>query len=67
MRKQIFIDGNKRTALIFANHFLVSNGVGVIFVDSGTTDEYKKLLVEYYETNKKDAIVEFLKKSVIEP
>jgi prophage maintenance system killer protein len=66
MRKQIFIDGNKRTALIFANHFLVSNGVGVISVDSGTTDEYKKLLVEYYETNKKDAIVEFLKKSVIE-
>lgn len=64
-RKQIFIDGNKRTAVIFANHFLISNGVGVIFIDPQTTGEYKKLLVEYYETGRKDTIVDFLKHATI--
>jgi len=66
MRKQIFIDGNKRTAVIFANHFLISTGTGVIFIDPNTTNEYKQLLIEYYETNKKDKITDFLKRAIIE-
>lgn len=32
MKKQLFLDGNKRTAVIFANHFLVSYGKGLIVV-----------------------------------
>ena len=32
MRKQIFIDGNKRTAVIFANHYLISKGKGIIVI-----------------------------------
>ena len=65
MRKQIFLDGNKRTAVIFANHYLISNGVGVIFIDDQTTDEYKKLLIDFYETNNVSGIKHFLEKSVI--
>ena len=58
---QIFIDGNKRTSVIFANHFLISKGLGLLVVPSDYVDDYKKLLIEYYETNKIDKISKFLK------
>lgn len=32
MKRQIFIDGNKRTAVIFANHHLISRGLGIISI-----------------------------------
>lgn len=60
MRKQIFIDGNKRTAVIFANHYLISRGAGVIFIDENKTEEYKRLLAPYYETGVKTEISKFL-------
>ncbi|MBQ3280277.1 Fic family protein [Candidatus Saccharibacteria bacterium] len=62
MKSQIFIDGNKRTAVIFANHFLVKNGLGLLYIPEDKVEEFKKLLVEFYETNKKSAISGFLKK-----
>ena len=60
-RAQLFIDGNKRTAVISANHYLISNGLGLIYVPEDLTEDYKTLLVEYYETGKKAKIAEFLK------
>lgn len=65
VRTQIFIDGNKRTSVIFANHYLISNGVGMIVIPVEKIDEYKKLLVEYYETNNHKKITSFLKKCFI--
>lgn len=49
MKKQIFIDGNKRASVIFANHYLISNGVGLLVIPFELVPEFKKLLVEYYE------------------
>ena len=49
MKKQIFIDGNKRTSIIFANHYLISKGQGIIAIPANLTNEYKKLLIDYYE------------------
>ena len=60
-RKQMFIDGNKRTAVIFANHYLISKGKGLIVIPVEKVEEYKKLLIEYYETNNKKEIIKFLK------
>ena len=40
MKKQIFLDGNKRTAVLFANHILISNGKGLIVIPS---EEVRKL------------------------
>ena len=65
VRTQIFIDGNKRTSVIFANHYLISNGLGMIVIPVEKTEEYKKLLVEYYETNNHKKITSFLKKCFI--
>lgn len=62
MRKQIFIDGNKRTAVIFANHYLISKGKGIIVIPAELADEYKNLLIGYYERKDNNKIKEFLKK-----
>ena len=61
MKKQIFLDGNKRSAVIFANHFLISNGKGLIVIPSEFVNEYKKLLIEYYETDNTENIIKFIK------
>ena len=62
MKKQIFIDGNKRTAVIFANHFLISHAKGLIVIPETQVGGYKKLLVAYYEGKDKNSIKEFLKR-----
>ena len=61
VKKQMFIDGNKRTSVIFANHFLVSKGKGLLVIPSEKVEEYKKLLIEYYETNNNLKVSKFLK------
>ena len=61
MKKQIFIDGNKRTSIIFANHYLISKGQGIIAIPANLTNEYKKLLIDYYEGKDSIEIKKFLK------
>lgn len=61
MRKQIFIDGNKRTAVIFANHYLISKGHGIIVIPSELTEEFKTLLLSYYKNKDEIEIRNFLK------
>lgn len=62
MKKQIFIDGNKRPAVIFANHLLISKAKGLIVIPNDKVEEYKKLLIAYYEGKGEKAIKDFLKK-----
>lgn len=62
MKKQIFIDGNKRTAVVFANHFLISKAKGLIVIPNEKVEEYKKLLICYYEGKDEKSIKAFLKK-----
>ena len=61
MKKQIFIDGNKRTSIIFANHYLISKGQGIIAIPANLTNEYKKLLIDHYEGKDSTEIKKFLK------
>lgn len=61
MKKQVFIDGNKRTAIIFANHYYISHAMGLIAVPEDLTEEFKKLLIDYYEGKDTNSIVKFLK------
>lgn len=60
-KKQLFLDGNKRTAVIFANHILIKNATGLIVIPVEKVNEYKKLLIHYYETDEKEKIIRFLK------
>ena len=61
MKTQIFNDGNKRASVIFANHFLISQGEGLIVIPEKEVPEFKKLLVEYYEDKDFSTIKIFLK------
>lgn len=61
MKTQIFIDGNKRASVIFANHFMIQNGLGLLVIPENTVSEFKKLLVSYYEDKDRGEIVAFLK------
>lgn len=61
MKTQIFNDGNKRTAIIFANHYLVAHGAGLMVVPESIVPEFKQLLVRYYEDTDVEAIKDFLK------
>ena len=61
MKTQVFIDGNKRAAVIFANHFLIAHGQGFLVIPEAHVAEFKKLLVAYYEGEDAGIITTFLK------
>ena len=61
MRTQIFLDGNKRASVIFANHYSIAHGLGLIVIPEEYVPEFKKLLVTYYETADIKKISKFLK------
>jgi Uncharacterized conserved protein len=62
MKTQIFIDGNKRAAVIFANHFLIAHGQGFLVIPEEHVPVFKKKLVDYYEGKDIEEIRNFLKK-----
>ena len=62
MKTQIFLDGNKRASVIFANHYLISHGGGFLVIPEKEVPEFKKLLVSYYEGENISNISNFIKK-----
>ncbi len=67
MKKQIFIDGNKRTSIIFSNHYLISKGKGIIAIPAELTEEFKDLLIPYYEGKDDKNIKKFIKEKCYMP
>ncbi len=63
MKIQIFLDGNKRASIIFANHYLISHGGGILVIPEKEVPEFKSLLVRYYEGENISIISNFMKKS----
>ena len=61
MKTQIFNDGNKRAAVIFANHYLIGKAEGLLVIPEKDVPEFKRLLVAYYEGRDKGEIVRFMK------
>ena len=61
MKTQIFLDGNKRAAVIFANHYLISHGGGFIVIPEKEVPKFKQLLVKYYEEEDLSIISGFMK------
>ena len=51
MRTQMFIDGNKRVAMLFANKIMIDNGCGIITVAQEYQPTFYEKLIKYYETN----------------
>lgn len=61
MRTQIFTDGNKRASIIFANHYLIANGMGFIVIPENAVMKFKKLLIAFYEGESIDTISKFMR------
>lgn len=60
MRSQLFWDGNKRTSTICANKIMIENGCGIIKVPDNKLQDFTILLSDYYTTNNKDKLKEFI-------
>ena len=65
MKAQIFNDGNKRASVIFANHYLISQGGGMLIIPEKDVPDFKMLLVAYYEDKDHGEIMQFMKNKCI--
>lgn len=61
MKTQIINDSNKRAAMVFANHYLISKGERFIAIPEADVSEFKRLFVSYYEDKDNGEIIDFLK------
>lgn len=61
MKTQVFIDGNKRASVIYANHYMISKGLGLIVISEQLVPEFKQHLIKFYENDDNEQIVSFLK------
>lgn len=60
MRKQTFLDGNKRTAMLAGNQIMIANGRGIISIPIEHQSEFTKQLIEYYESGNMDELKDFV-------
>ena len=60
MRTQFFSDGNKRTAMLFANKIMIQNGKGVISIPVEEDINFGEKLTKYYETNNMEDLKQFI-------
>ena len=56
----MFIDGNKRVAQLIANKILVQHDVGIFQIPIEKLEEFKTLLLKFYETDNDKAIIDFM-------
>ena len=63
MKSQIFLDGNKRAAVIFANHYLIAHGCGFLVIPEAYVPEFKRLLVRFYEGEDIQVLMNFFKEN----
>ncbi len=46
----MFIDGNKRVAMLFANKIMIDNGCGIISIAQENQPMFYDKLIKFYET-----------------
>lgn len=62
-KSQWFRDGNKRTAAMLANHYLMQNDCGLFLLSdtvTGDSQEFVQNLIEYYDSDDIEAFVDWL-------
>lgn len=60
MRRQMFIDGNKRVAMLFANKIMIDNGCGIITIAQENQAEFYEKLIKFYETGNNDDLKQWI-------
>ena len=64
-RTQMFIVGNKRVAQLMTNKVLIENNIGIFQIPIEKLEEFKEMLIEYYETGNDIKIIGFMKEYCI--
>ena len=62
---QLFWDGNKRTATIFASKILMEVGIGILSIGKYEGEKFNKFLLLYYDTGNSKELKECLKTCII--
>lgn len=65
-RSQMFVDGNKRVAQLIANKVLIENNVGIFQIPISRLEEFRTLLIDFYESNNDEKIIGFMKKYCVQ-
>lgn len=61
----MFVDGNKRVAQLIANKVLIENNIGIFQIPIEKLEEFKTLLIEFYESGNDVQIIDFMKEYCI--
>ena len=66
IRSHLCWDGNKRTSTICANKIMIENGNGIIKIPDNKLEEFTMPLSEFYSTNNKERIKQFIFENCME-
>lgn len=66
MRRQMFLDGNKRTAMLAANAVMIAGGCGIITIPIEKQPEFTARLVRFYESGDMEELKNFVYESCID-
>lgn len=64
-RTQMFLDGNKRVAQLMANKVLVENDIGIFQIPIEKLEEFKTMLIAFYESGDDGQIIHFMREHCI--
>lgn len=65
MRRQMFLDGNKRTAMLMGNRILIENGCGIVALKESDLPEFGMKLIHFYETGDMEDVKKFVYENAI--
>lgn len=60
MRRQMFIDGNKRVAMLMANKIMIDNGCGIITIAKENQAMFFEKLIKFYESNELEELKQWI-------
>ena len=66
MRRQIFVDGNKRTSMMIANKEMIKHGCGIISIPEEKIKSFYELLISFYEMNDIKKIKNFVYENCVD-
>ena len=66
MRRQMFIDGNKRVGMLFANKIMIDNGCGIITISQENQPIFFEKLIKFYETGNNNDLKKWIYETSID-
>lgn len=62
----MFLDGNKRVGMLFANKLMIDNGCGIITISKENQATFFTKLIKFYEKNDMEDIKEWIYNNCID-